>query len=51
MEIVRCNLEQNVNPALDSKRTWLLDSSNEFELLKNRISTGFINWNNPLSLV
>ena len=38
-EMIRHNLESNVNRTLTSKDTWVLDTSNEFELFKNKPKT------------
>ena len=50
-EMIRHNLESNVNRTLTSKDTWVLDTSNEFELFKNKLSVEFIDWGKISSLV
>ena len=51
LEMIRHNLELNVNRALTSNDTWVFDISNKLELFKNKLSVEFINWQNVSPIV
>lgn len=44
LEMIRYNLQSNVNIVLTLEDTWVFDISNELELFKNKLSVEFIDW-------